>query len=609
MCMRWRPLGGTPALLVPDNAKEAVIKACLYDPQVNRSYAEMAAHYGSAVLPARPRRPRDKAKVEAAVRIVERWLLGRLRHRVFYSLAEVNAAIGELLTELNDRRVLRRVGRTRRQLFEEIDQPALKPLPVERYVYAEWRIRRAGLDYHVEIDRHHYSVPWRFAREQIEARITANTVELSRKGERIAAHRRSSGNGKHTTVPEHMPSAHRRFADWTIERISREASAIGSDAALLVEKILAERPHPEQGFRACLGIIRLAKGLAGKGSTLPAAARSRSARGPTAPVRSILDNLSTRRRRRARRQPSRSTIPISAAPVTTTEKENGHAYPSYPRPVERSQPDRHGQGLCRTCRQWRGRTALPCRKARLAHRPGMELAPRPQARRPPALRHQAAPEDVDYRSERGLDRALFLKLIAGDWIDAHDNLAIRGPAGVGKSWLAPALGHKACRGDRSVLYQRLPRLFANLALARGDGRYARFTRKLGSVQLLILDDWGLEPLDDQARHDLLEILEDRYGEPARPTRGPVEVMKKSERLQSLPISSALKSMLAAAIESIPGCSQGDTMCASSKCRTELCRDRTARPYATLQRRRRRSPIRPPRESYSGNFSLTQRERT
>lgn len=127
------------------------------------------------------------------------------------------------------------------------------------------------------------------------------------------------------------------------------------------------------------------------------------------------------------------------------------------------------------------------------------------------LRHQAAPEDVDYRSERGLDRALFLKLIAGDWIDAHDNLAICGPAGVGKSWLACALGHKACRDDRSVLYQRVPRLFANLVLARGDGRYARLQRTLGNVQLLILDDWGLEPLDDQARHDLLEILEDRYG--------------------------------------------------------------------------------------------------
>lgn len=282
--------GGGPALLVPDNAKVAIIKACRYDPQVNRTYAGMAEHYGSSVLPTRPRRPRDKAKVEAAVRIVERWLLGRLRHRVFYSLAEVNAAIGELLADLNDRRVLRRVGCTRRQLFDEIDRPALKPLPAERYVFAEWRIRRAGLDYHVEIDRHYYSVPYRFAREQMEARITATTIELFRKGERIAAHLRSSGNGRHTTVSDHMPSSHRRFADWTIERITREASAIGPDVALLCQKILADRPHPEQGFRACLGVIRLVKGFgrervnAACGRALEIGARTYGS------VRSILDN-------------------------------------------------------------------------------------------------------------------------------------------------------------------------------------------------------------------------------------------------------------------------------------------------------------------------------
>jgi len=127
------------------------------------------------------------------------------------------------------------------------------------------------------------------------------------------------------------------------------------------------------------------------------------------------------------------------------------------------------------------------------------------------LRHQAAPEDVDYRSSRKLDRGLFTKLVAGDWIAAHDNLVICGPTGVGKSWLACALGHKACRDDRSVLYQRVPKLFSTLALARGDGRHARFLAKLGSVQLLILDDWGLKPLDAKARHDLLEILEERYG--------------------------------------------------------------------------------------------------
>jgi transposase len=174
----------------------------------------MAAHYGTAVLPARPRKPRDKAKVEACVLIVERWLLGRLRHRRFYSLGELNQAIAGMLAEINERRPLRRLGVTRRQLFEELDRPALGPLPAEPYLYAEWRIRRAGLDYHIDVDGHYYSVPHRFAREELEVRLTARAVEVFRKGERIAAHLRSSGNHKHTTLPEHMPSSHRRFADW-----------------------------------------------------------------------------------------------------------------------------------------------------------------------------------------------------------------------------------------------------------------------------------------------------------------------------------------------------------------------------------------------------------
>src|SRR5205807_2647785 len=153
-------IGGVPRLLVPDNAKVAVIKACLYEPQVNRTYADMASHYGTAILPARPRKPRDKAKVEGAVLIIERWLLGRLRNRRFASLAELNAAIADMLRQLNDERPLRKLGRTRRQLLEEIDRPHLKPLPAEPYTLAEWRICRAGLDYHVEIDRHYYSVPY-----------------------------------------------------------------------------------------------------------------------------------------------------------------------------------------------------------------------------------------------------------------------------------------------------------------------------------------------------------------------------------------------------------------------------------------------------------------
>jgi transposase len=252
-------IGGVPKFLVPDNTKVAVIKACRYDPQVNRTYAEMADHYGAGILPARPRKPRDKAKVEACVLIVERYLLGRLRHRRFYSLAELNQAIQAMLADINERRPLRRLGVTRRQLFEELDRPALKPLPAEPYAYAEWRLRRAGLDYHVDVDGHYYSVPYRFANEELSVRLTARTVEVFRKGERIAAHLRSPGNHRHTTVQEHMPSSHRRFADWTIERIRREASSVGASTAMLCDLILEGRPHPEQGFRACLGIIRLVK--------------------------------------------------------------------------------------------------------------------------------------------------------------------------------------------------------------------------------------------------------------------------------------------------------------------------------------------------------------
>ena len=218
----FEAIGGVPELVVPDNARTAVVKACFYEPEVNRTYGEMAAHYGTAILPARPRKPRDKAKVEQAVLIVERWLLGRLRRRIFHSLADVDAALAELMTQLNERQPLRRLGVTRRQLLEEIDRPALKDLPGEPYEYSEWRVRRVGVDYHVDIDAHDYSVPYRFARAEVEARLTARGVEIFHKGERIAVHLRSSGNRKHTTVPEHMPSSHRRYAGWTIERGPRD---------------------------------------------------------------------------------------------------------------------------------------------------------------------------------------------------------------------------------------------------------------------------------------------------------------------------------------------------------------------------------------------------
>ena len=251
--------GGVARQIVCDNLKAGVTAASRYEPGISRTYQDMASHYRTAILPTRVRRPRDKAKVEVAVQVVQRWVLARLRHRRFFSLTELNVAIRELIAELNDR-PMRHLGTSRRALFEALEQPALLPLPAEPYVYAEWRRCRAGLDYHVEVHGHFYSVPYRLMRETIEARITDQTVELFHAGVRVAAHQRNPRQHRHTTIPEHMPSAHRRYADWTPTRLLREAAAIGPATVGLVERILTAKPHPEQGFRACLGILRLVRG-------------------------------------------------------------------------------------------------------------------------------------------------------------------------------------------------------------------------------------------------------------------------------------------------------------------------------------------------------------
>jgi transposase len=249
-------LGGVPRQIVPDNLRSGVLRANWYEPGLNPTYQDLARHYGTAILPTRVRRPRDKAKVEAGVLVVERWILARLRHQCFTSLPALNAAIAALLESLNTR-PMRRLGVSRRQLFEELDRPALDALPVEPFVYAEWRRRRVGIDYHVDVEGHYYSVPYRLLREEVEARITARTVELFHRGERVAVHVRGGLRGRHTTLPEHMPQAHRRHAEWTIERIGQEAAAIGPATAALTRVILESWPHPEQGFRACRGILRL----------------------------------------------------------------------------------------------------------------------------------------------------------------------------------------------------------------------------------------------------------------------------------------------------------------------------------------------------------------
>lgn len=250
--------GGVTGATVPDQLKSGVTRACRYEPEIQRSYEDLARHYGTVILPARPASPRDKAKVEVGVQVAERWILARLRHETFFALPAMNLRIRELLAELNDR-VMRHHRASRRALFEQLDRPALRPLPATRYEHALWKFVRPSIDYHVELDGHYYSVPFTLRHERLDLRHTVTTVEVFHRGERVAAHVRSDLRGRHTTVPEHMPKSHQAHLEWSPERITRWAQSIGGQTRALVEVIFADRPHPEQGYRSCLGILRLAK--------------------------------------------------------------------------------------------------------------------------------------------------------------------------------------------------------------------------------------------------------------------------------------------------------------------------------------------------------------
>jgi transposase len=250
--------GCLPKAVVPDCLKSAVNRACRYEPELNPTYAEMAEHYGICVLPARPARPRDKAKVETAVLIAKRWILAALRHRTFYSLSELNSAIAELLERLNTR-ALRKVKKSRRELFDLFDRPQAQPLPEKSYEFAEWRVATVNIDYHIEIERHYYSVPFRLIREKLDVRLTASTVEAFLKGERVTAHIRSFIAYGHTTLKEHMPPSHQKYLDWTPSRMVSWAKKIGPHTAALLQIIIESRTYPEQAYRSCLGILRLEK--------------------------------------------------------------------------------------------------------------------------------------------------------------------------------------------------------------------------------------------------------------------------------------------------------------------------------------------------------------
>jgi transposase len=256
----FRFFGGTPRLLVPDNLKSGVNKASFYDPEINRTYGALASHYEVGVLPARPRKPRDKAKVEAGVRFAQFYILGRLRRQTFFSLAECNAAIARAMETMNSR-PMRKLGISRRELFEKIERDALGPLPATEWEVAEWKRARVNIDYHIEVESFFYSVPHALIHAEVDVRVTERMIEIFHRGQRVGLHERRYMGARHGTAPEHMPSAHRRYAAWTPDRFRRWAATIGPHTEGLIVAVLAARRHPEQGFRTCLGLLKLYRGV------------------------------------------------------------------------------------------------------------------------------------------------------------------------------------------------------------------------------------------------------------------------------------------------------------------------------------------------------------
>jgi len=251
-------LGGVTEILSPDNLKSGVSRACRYEPDANPSYLDMARFYGVAVIPRRPRKPRDGAKVESGVQIVEREVLARLRDHTFFSLSELNQTMWALLGKVN-RRPFQKLDCSRLDLFNELDKPALKPLPASRYELADFLYPTVNIDYHIEIVGHYYSVPFELKGQKVDVRLTARTVEALHRGKRVASHARDDRKGRYTTDAAHMPKAHREHLDWTPSRIIRWAQKIGPHCAAVAQRIIDGRDHPEQGYRACLGMIRLSK--------------------------------------------------------------------------------------------------------------------------------------------------------------------------------------------------------------------------------------------------------------------------------------------------------------------------------------------------------------
>jgi transposase len=298
--------GRAPQILVPDNLKSAIQTPCYYEPIINRTFQDLARHYGFVVMPARPVHPKDKPKVEVGVLVAKRWILAKLRKRIFFSLAELNLAIRELLEYLNTR-PMRKLKQSRRELYEQLDRPAARSLPAVPYEYAEWRRARVNVDYHVEVELHYYSVPFQLLREEVDIRVTAGAIEIYRKGSRVAAHQRSFQKHGYTTLPEHMPPEHRKYLEWTPSRIIGWAEKTGPFTASLAKQIMEARAHPQQGYRACLGIMRLGRLY---GTARLEAASARALRFGSLSFRAVRAILEKGLDRQAADTPSQGVLPF-----------------------------------------------------------------------------------------------------------------------------------------------------------------------------------------------------------------------------------------------------------------------------------------------------------
>jgi DNA replication protein DnaC len=456
----------------------------------------------------------EKAVVEANVLVAQRWILATLRHRRFFSVAELNAAIWALLPSLNDRR-MQHLGASRRQLFEQLDRPRLRPLPATRYELGEWRDATVNIDYHVVVEHNYYSVPYQLVHQRVEVRLAAATVEIFLKGRRLASHRRRWGRGQFSTDPAHMPAAHRAHAEWTPSRLIAWAATTGPATAELVSAILAAKPHPEQGYRACLGLMRLSK-RHGAARMEAACARARLLHAPS--YRTVATILAT----------GADRVPFGAEPaflaaLPAHANIRGSAYFTReeslcsPHPTLDKLMALRLPAFAEACQRQLGNpefTALSF-EDRLGLLVDAEWTQREQRKlrrrlRQANLRRQAVLEDIDWHSpRRGLDKALVHSLATCAWIAQHRNLLLIGPTGIGKSWLGEAFAERACRAGYTAYCTRASRLFHELHVARGDGSYLRVLARLAKTDLLVIDDWALAPLTPTERRDLLEVLEDR----------------------------------------------------------------------------------------------------